>query len=554
MKTLIAIIPILALALLSCGEAEKGAGVSGTLIGADGMVPPLAHVHLLGLGDGVSMSIESVTVDESGTFTLMVPDDRYYDMMITAVNHQSVRIPLPVDEELRLDGIKVRLAPYEYQDPLEEVAIIGDWNDFDRRAAESMVLQDDGTFTYSRIADGDTLAYQLLNVAVGGRSINGTDADYYIYDGGGDYISVLSVKDSIVEVIFDPGEALILSSEGLPSVDFGVKDHPLAEVFEIQIRMETESDNMYLAFLKHYTEHGTVDGFDYDLSGLRTYLMSTMSSGGSPTARRYAAVAMTGLAEMDVALTDDEIQAAEALVPVTDGMWAAYPMGLVYVSKHLYGPEKMIELFEANLDQVTEQKPRAIMLLEIGLMAKDVGDTARAGEIYYNLCENYGDVDVPMFQYRLSSELDPNLKIAKWKEIPDFEVTLLGDQGRISKSELLGKYYLLDFWATWCGPCVGEMSNLHKAYERFKGLNFEMLSVSFDLSEEDVKRFRAEKWDMPWLHAFLEGAFDADLAIEFEVSGIPKPILVDPEGMIVATGMNLRGDNLEKTLAHYLEN
>ena len=96
------------------------------------------------------------------------------------------------------------------------------------------------------------------------------------------------------------------------------------------------------------------------------------------------------------------------------------------------------------------------------------------------------------------------------------------------------------------------MPELHTAYEEFGGENFEILSISFDGAPEDVAKFRKKKWDMPWLHAFAEGNFQSDLAKTFEVSGIPKPILVDPNGMIIATEMELRGEKLSQTLARYV--
>ncbi len=61
-----------------------------------------------------------------------------------------------------------------------------------------------------------------------------------------------------------------------------------------------------------------------------------------------------------------------------------------------------------------------------------------------------------------------------------------------------------------------------------------------------------KKWKMPWLNAFVKGGFQNKIVQDFDVLGIPKPILVNPDGIIVATEEELRGENLEKTLAKYL--
>lgn len=96
------------------------------------------------------------------------------------------------------------------------------------------------------------------------------------------------------------------------------------------------------------------------------------------------------------------------------------------------------------------------------------------------------------------------------------------------------------------------MVYLHKAYDRFEDHGLVILSLSLDQKPEDVEKYRKGEWAMPWLHTFVEDGFKSPLAESFEVWGIPKPILIGPDGTILATG-GLRGDQLEVTLARYLE-
>jgi thiol-disulfide isomerase/thioredoxin len=115
---------------------------------------------------------------------------------------------------------------------------------------------------------------------------------------------------------------------------------------------------------------------------------------------------------------------------------------------------------------------------------------------------------------------------------------------------MLGQVYLMDFWAVWCAPCVAEMPYLHAAYEKYKEDGFTILSLSFDQKPQDVIEYReAGAWKMPWRHAFVEGGFASELAKSFQVVGIPKPILIGADGLILATFADLNGPALDRTLA-----
>jgi hypothetical protein len=94
------------------------------------------------------------------------------------------------------------------------------------------------------------------------------------------------------------------------------------------------------------------------------------------------------------------------------------------------------------------------------------------------------------------------------------------------------------------------MDMLHKAYEKYKSKDFEILSLSLDQKPEDVVKFRQDKWKMPWLHTFVTN--DKNLTGAFEIVAIPRPLLVDGSGTIVAMEEELRGMHLEQTLEKFL--
>ncbi len=121
----------------------------------------------------------------------------------------------------------------------------------------------------------------------------------------------------------------------------------------------------------------------------------------------------------------------------------------------------------------------------------------------------------------------------------------------VSLSSLKGKYVLVDFWASWCGPCRAENPNVLKAYNKFKDKNFEIIGVSLDSSKDPwVKAI--EKDGLPWIHVSdLQGWKNA-VAVEYGVRAVPQNFLLDPQGMIIAK--DLRGEELEKTLGELIKN
>jgi peroxiredoxin len=120
----------------------------------------------------------------------------------------------------------------------------------------------------------------------------------------------------------------------------------------------------------------------------------------------------------------------------------------------------------------------------------------------------------------------------------------------ISLADFKGKYVLIDFWASWCGPCRQENPNLVNAYHQFKNKNFTVLGVSLDRDKENW--LKAIKDDgLVWSQVSDLRYFDNEVAKLYAVKGIPANILVDPEGVIV--GKNLFGSQLTQRLSELIK-
>ena len=117
----------------------------------------------------------------------------------------------------------------------------------------------------------------------------------------------------------------------------------------------------------------------------------------------------------------------------------------------------------------------------------------------------------------------------------------------INLSSFRGKYVLIDFWASWCGPCRQENPNVVKAFNRYKGQKFTIIGVSLDQPNGKTKWLAAiHKDGLNWAQVSDLKYWDSKVADQYAVRGIPQNFLLDPDGKIVAK--NLRGDDLEEKL------
>ncbi|MEM6630092.1 MAG: TlpA disulfide reductase family protein [Bacteroidota bacterium] len=130
------------------------------------------------------------------------------------------------------------------------------------------------------------------------------------------------------------------------------------------------------------------------------------------------------------------------------------------------------------------------------------------------------------------------------------EIALPSPQGdTLRLSSLKGKYVLIDFWASWCGPCRRENPNVVRVYNAYKDRGFEILGVSLDRSRAPWLQ-AIEKDGLKWLHVSALDYFNGPAAKTYGVGAIPYTVLIDPEGKIIAK--NLRGRALENKLAKIL--
>lgn len=144
-------------------------------------------------------------------------------------------------------------------------------------------------------------------------------------------------------------------------------------------------------------------------------------------------------------------------------------------------------------------------------------------------------------------QIEDAVLLAPGKIAPDFEELGTDQKSKIKLSDLKGKVVLIDFWASWCGPCRRENPNVVKTYEKYAKDGFTIMSVSLDNDKSKwIEAIQKDKLTWPY-HVSDLGGWNSKVARLYQVSSVPFTVLIDRDGKIIKT--NLRGEALEGELS-----
>lgn len=523
--------------LIGC---SKKTTVSGRLLDVNGKPSQYAMV---GIAPSFRDSGDNfITCDNDGSYSIKITKSGVNYLVYSIPGHDQLKIPMLNDtyKEITVD---VHLAVYQFVDNFDEVAV----KTRDNPSGEKMTKLKDGTYVYEKSTDKDKILYQLSNINYW-RSVNGPDALSFVHDDkSGDYWSVVKSEGGKFKITFDPNELLRKTDPYKVIFNGSDFDKIFSQTMSDQDKILGDAAAKCGAY---YLKHHDFNGWVYDEGDYLIDFVNRIETENNARLSRimkliYLTTFQNTFKHFDTTKAKEYFDS----VPPEDSAWC-------YIPDAFWG----LTRFYADQNQQTAirdnffEKTKSIKIKE-GILQFKVYDA-----YYSNNTEELEKLrDLISNDYKEAKELQDLLitcpiesKLKVGSDIPDYEVTSFDNPKEIfSKRSMLGKVYLIDFWFTKCGPCIGEMPYLHKAYKTYKNKGFDVLSLSID-SEELVKIFRKHKWNMPWKNSVIIG--NKKIKEDFEVKGYPTTILVSAEGKVLAKEpKELRGEKLDETLAKFLK-
>jgi thiol-disulfide isomerase/thioredoxin len=495
---------------------------------------------------------EIVQTDKNGVFEIPLTKQGPIEYTFCGLNHLPKIVSFEVLDSTKPIEINVQLQHYVYEKDVQELSIIGGFNDYDFEKAETMTNIGDGKFTY-KLSNftSDTLKYQVLGMVnrPEARSINGTQADYYALDLGGDYYSVLVSPSRNFEITYETSKLNYV--ESVAKVTFVDEIYSKQYALTSKLKQLEQSARMHFSRAIQTQAMEKVSDEYFNLS--QEYLdliaqQDILQSKDKATTEYMRYLTYLGYFSERPKVTLTPVLEMINRTPPESGKVKEFGYDLIGIAKHQgiapHEHEYILAVIEKNPD-----KAFAAEMLN-SLIGSIIRTDEKTGlKLYDRIVKEFPDEEATK---RARQEYDPNRAMQVGRKIPDFKFKSIDNPDQIISPETLkGKYVLIDLWATWCGPCIMEMENLHETYEAYKGKGFEILSISVDPMASRVVGFRNGKWKMPWLNVWSEGQFQSEAAKLFEVTGIPRFVLINPDGEIIAVD-TIRGEGLKAKLAELL--
>ena len=541
---------------------QSDISVSGKIVDDKGSPIVYGHIHI---GNPIERFLENASAhfpfNPDGTFTIEVKNDTPLFLHFTSPNHLSYSVYLPGLNK-SVAGIKISLPRHK----------INQGKDFQPKLVSAGGDEKNKIRVAGKKIQEGVYDFDISQTGVGAFSFNIEDASDVLVSGGVIESNIISYSYTLpvaFSLATDKYKALVNSNSAkLIRVDFNLilaKDkvtpsfitdnERITQFISLQKMAEDEFHRYIRESAEFRTANGSLEGFNSNSGPYYKKLLKVYAETTDLELKKYALAKMMYLCISDKFPVEKKyLLNVIAEIPATDYLWISDALLLNGLFKGLGDFNKGKDLLEPLLDSLIENCPiesyKANLLFFGASTAKADDETEIFNKYFESLVNNYPE-SVPA--QNAIKRMGNKLKIIKGKALPEFSVPDIDNTGKFINNETFnGKIFLIDFWATWCVPCIAQFPNLQNAFEKYKDNGLEIISISIDKDVKSVIEFRKKRWRLPWLNGFAGD--NKKLLEKFEVFAVPKMILVDKDGTILSVSRKeLEDEGLDKILSVYFK-
>jgi thiol-disulfide isomerase/thioredoxin len=545
------ILPIFCLLLLfiSCSQNQNNSpSVTATVTDQNGKTLPNFSLQLIYAEDSwTGKPYKSQTNNGNNFISLPLPEEDPVVLKFVAPGYQPLYTFLtPVNNDIE---ISAQLgAPTKVPNP--QPRVVGNFNDFDSRSGKIMSQDDNGIWKATVESNNDTLRYVINRYIIGGN-ITGTLGEVtFQKESRGietSFVNTItkSSDDSLFHIQFDPSAYQEMFDSAKPKVQF-LNDIP---------KSVEGIANVYTLMIEEYWNMVTNRGLaqmkgekpaEYDYSKFFNTINQIEDKYANSSVSKAIDIAKFRLLESDTISVSKAESFLQELSPDSPLWLMHFPVLTSAVNRA--GLESNIKILTNIINETPFEALRGEALYNRLRYYYEKDKKEKWHSDFTQLVSNHPEHFRTSYAYERYA---PDQPITKGEPLIYDNFNGLKKGKTISLSEIEESYLLIDFWATWCGPCIESLPKLKETYQKFGESDFSILSISLDETPEQVTRFHENEMTMPWYHAHEKRG--SKKVREMGIVGVPHYVLLGPNRKVITNDQSkLKGENLTKTLQKYL--
>ena len=528
-------------------NTEPSDNITVTVTDSEGQPLPLYGLQLIDPNDGwLGTPYKSILGRKNNPVSLLLQGEEPVIMKIVAPGyHSKFTFLMPdfnkIDFQFSLKSSSMPEAP--------SPVAVGNFNNFDSRTGVEMMQDSDNLWKASIETELDTVRYFVrFNSLVAAPGTNGRIVINEDAPGISEaYLSeiVKSDNEAQVDIEFDASQYKFGAEES----EFKItSDNPsdIIGIAKVYTLMTDEYMNQLFATVSHQLR-GEEGRYEHDYDSYFLKLEQLEESFNNPEVSIVTDLARLRFRREIEFSKDDAISFLDR-IEADSPLWMIHFTALTD-AVNLAGLNDYTDLLESIVEKSTFESLKGEALYNLIRYHHQEENEVEWHSNFFELVSNYPDHFRTSYAYQ---NYAPEQPIAKGKSLPYNEFNKLDGEGSINLYDIEESYLLLDFWATWCGPCIADMPKLHELHEQYEDKDFAIVSISVDDDPQRVFSLQKE-WQMPWYHGHEQQ--QSSKIREMGIVGIPQYILLGPDRTVLSNDQStLRGENFSEILDDYLSN